>query len=138
MHGNLEQKLKCAFNIYDSNGDGVIDKSEMKIVIDSIYELIGEDMKLLKRTRLSEKKVDEIFQRLDKNKDNCITLQEFIDGYLNDKYLMTLLNTTVSFKNLDIDDSLTCDSLESSILTDISDESIQQIEEYEDEYVTGL
>ena len=94
LHGNLEEKLKCAFKIYDSNGDGVIDKREMKIVIDSIYELIGEDMRQLKKARLSERKVDEIFNKLDTNKDNFISMSEFINGYLNDQYLMRLLLTS--------------------------------------------
>lgn len=94
MHGNLEEKLKCAFKIYDLDGDGMIDKREMKSTLFSIYELIGEDVKQLRRTRTTEKKVDYIFQKLDLNRDNYITLNEFIDGCLKDEYLRELLNTT--------------------------------------------
>ena len=126
LHGNLEQKLRCAFKIYDSNSDGVIDKKEMKTAIDSIYELIGEDMKQLKRTRLSEKKVDEIFARLDTNKDGYITLEEFIKGYLDDQYLTRLLHGNILFKDLnntkEIDTTSTSSGLGTSIITDTTNE----------------
>ena len=146
LHGNLEQKLKCAFKIYDSNGDGVIDKREMKLVINSIYELFGEDVKQLKKTKLTEKKVDDIFAKLDTNKDNYISLQEFIAGYLNDQCLIRLLNIT------EVSNYITANSSNSNFETfsnvttsEISDESVQcsTISNYEDyetetEYVSYL
>jgi Ca2+-binding EF-hand superfamily protein len=139
LHGNLEQKLKCAFKIYDSNGDGVIDKREMKMVINSIYQLFGEEKKQLKKAKLTEKKVDDIFAKLDTNRDNYISLKEFIDGYLNDQYLLRLLNINQVSTNINFETV-------SNITSEISDESIQYsstVSNYEDyetetEYVSYL
>lgn len=66
--GNVHDKLKCAFQIYDLNGDGHLDKKETKTILDHIYDMVGEDKrKTRKLTRSSEKKVSNflIFSPLD-------------------------------------------------------------------------
>lgn len=58
MTGNINDKLKCAFEIYDLNGDGKIDKSEMKKILTYIYEMLGEDkFKIGRYSRIAEKKL---------------------------------------------------------------------------------
>jgi len=39
--GSLDDKLRWTFNLYDVDGDGVINKSEMMTIVSSIYSLMG-------------------------------------------------------------------------------------------------
>ena len=63
IHGDFDKKLKCAFEMYDLDGDGKIGKKEMKVIVDSIFELIGEDKK-----KLTNNKVKMIFEKMDTDK----------------------------------------------------------------------
>ncbi|KAM3179466.1 hypothetical protein ACTXT7_000581 [Hymenolepis weldensis] len=42
IHGTSASKLMWIFNLYDTEGDGVIDKTEMLKVVQSIYNLLGK------------------------------------------------------------------------------------------------
>lgn len=86
MDGKLENKLECAFRIYDLNGDNFIDKKELKIIVKSIYELIGEDAKSC------DKMVNYVMSQFDCNGDNKIDLNEFIDGCKKNEDLCNLLS----------------------------------------------
>jgi Ca2+-binding EF-hand superfamily protein len=86
MGGKLENKLECAFRIYDLNGDNFIDRKELKIIVKSIYELIGEDV------NSCDKMVNYIMSQFDTNCDNKIDLNEFIDGCKKSKDLCNLLS----------------------------------------------
>ena len=77
---DLKKSLESAFAIYDSNSDGKISKKEMEKAVEAILELKGntdydeEDV---------EDIVDEIFTSHDKNNDNYINLNEFLEAFLN-------------------------------------------------------
>ncbi|CAF0883392.1 unnamed protein product [Brachionus calyciflorus] len=94
--GDINDKLKVAFEIYDLKGDGKLDKKEMIKTLINIYEMAGEDNKSLKGQyqKFAEKKVDILFERFNLKKDNYLTLSEFTEGCLNDEYLKNLLNAT--------------------------------------------
>jgi len=91
--GDLKKKLNWAFTMYDIDGNGKIDKKEMKKIIEAIYELLGStknpNISLLELS--SEKRVEEIFKKIDTNSDNFVSRDEFIDGCLNDEALRKLL-----------------------------------------------
>jgi hypothetical protein len=89
MNGNIQDKLKCAFEMYDLNGNGRVGRREMKIIVDMIFELIGED-----KTNVSNKKVQMIFEKMDKDKDGYITMNEFIEGCTKNDYLKEILNAS--------------------------------------------
>ncbi|VDK36142.1 unnamed protein product [Taenia asiatica] len=42
IHGSSASKLMWIFQLYDTEGDGVIDKTEMLKVVQSIYDLLGK------------------------------------------------------------------------------------------------
>lgn len=95
MNGNVNDKLRCAFQIYDLNGDGHLDRKETKIILENIYDMVGEDRrKSRKLAGSADKKVDLIFQKFDLDRDGKLTLEEFIAGCLRDEYLSSLLKTT--------------------------------------------
>jgi hypothetical protein len=95
--------MERAFKMYDLNGDGFIDKREMIHILESIYELIGEDIKVLRKNKDIDNAVDFIFGKFDKNKDDKLSKEEFIEGCKEDKNLEHLLNlnpTTLKEKNI--------------------------------------
>ncbi|XP_074643226.1 neurocalcin homolog [Tubulanus polymorphus] len=87
--GKPEEKLNWAFQMYDIDGNGSIERSEMEEIIKAIYMMIGtvisaEEMSPQKRT-------NEIFDKMDKNKDGVLTKEEFVNGCLADKQLYSIL-----------------------------------------------
>ena len=99
INGNLQDKLKCAFQIYDLKGDGKLDRHEMKKILKYIYNMLGEDSRRTRRnSKAVQRKVDLIFKEFDLDRDNFLSLDEFINGCENDEYLNHLLNATFQFK----------------------------------------
>lgn len=121
--GDPEKKLKWAFKMYDVDGNGEIDKNEMLQIIQSIYDLIGINSKqngsLINSVNSDEKKAskgngqkasnlketpaenpivrtEQIFQKMDLDKNGVITEQEFINGCLQDKFLYQMLTADYS------------------------------------------
>ncbi len=41
LHGTTEDKLKWMFHIYDVDGDGLISKEDLNIVVSAVHNLIG-------------------------------------------------------------------------------------------------
>ncbi|XP_048450233.1 guanylyl cyclase-activating protein 2 [Rhincodon typus] len=75
LRGNLEHKLKWTFKVYDKDGNGCIDKTELLEIVESIYRLKkacqqeSEEGSVL---LTPEEVVDRIFQLVDENGDGKI------------------------------------------------------------------
>ncbi|XP_056416800.1 guanylyl cyclase-activating protein 2 [Hyla sarda] len=99
LRGKLEHKLKWTFKVYDRDGNGCIDKTELLEIVESIYNLKkvcrqGQEDRI---PLLSpEQVVDRIFQLVDENGDGQLSLDEFIDGARKDKWVMKMLQMDVS------------------------------------------
>lgn len=121
--GDPEKKLKWAFKMYDVDGNGEIDKDEMLQIIQSIYDLIGINSKkngsLINSEKDGEKKnptgnghkasnlkelpaenpvmrTEQIFLKMDLDKNGVISEQEFVNGCLQDKFLYQMLTADYS------------------------------------------
>uniref|UniRef100_A0A8C5LVR5 Guanylyl cyclase-activating protein 2 n=1 Tax=Leptobrachium leishanense TaxID=445787 RepID=A0A8C5LVR5_9ANUR len=98
LRGKLEHKLKWTFKVYDRDGNGCIDKTELLEIVESIYNLKkvcrqGQDDRI---PLLSpEEVVDRIFQLVDENGDGQLSLDEFIDGARKDKWVMKMLQMDI-------------------------------------------
>jgi Ca2+-binding EF-hand superfamily protein len=88
LNGNSDEKLEWAFTMYDVNGDQRISKSEMLSVVESMFDLLGKDKKGPNDPR---KHVDQIFLRIDLNRDNYVSKEEFMLGCKTDEQIRTIL-----------------------------------------------
>lgn len=77
--------------MYDVDNDGFITREEMYNIVDAIYEMLGsqekEDEEDDPRAR-----VDRIFEQLDKNQDNKLSLEEFKEGSKHDPKIVQALS----------------------------------------------
>ncbi|CAK5122080.1 unnamed protein product [Meloidogyne enterolobii] len=100
--GTLEEKLGWAFKLYDIDRDGFIKRNEMgkvikfqkgrKLIVGSIYKMLGNSLKLPEEESTPEKRVDKIFSTMDKNRDAQLTLEEFIEGAKSDQNIVQALS----------------------------------------------
>ncbi|RZC37598.1 Kv channel-interacting protein 1, partial [Asbolus verrucosus] len=77
--GSLDEKLRWAFTLYDINGDGCITREEMTDIVSAVYDLMGKVTEPCVDEDTVKEKVDRIFQKMDKNKDGVVTLDEFLE-----------------------------------------------------------
>ncbi|CAF0894952.1 unnamed protein product [Adineta steineri] len=89
QHGNLEDKLKMAFDIYDQNKDGQINRKDMIKIIEAMYDLANEEDR--SGDKSPDKRVDLILQRLSKDKSDVVLRNEFVQGCLRDEFLRKIL-----------------------------------------------
>lgn len=87
--GDVREKLRMAFNMYDIDKNGCIDKKEMEKIIESIYDLLGEENR--KGDNAPNNRVKKIMDKLDINGDGKLSSDEFINGCMEDEHLRRLL-----------------------------------------------
>ena len=81
--------MSLAFQMYDSNRNGKIDKKEMEKIIIAIYDLLGETNR--KGDNDPKHRVEAIFKKLDRDNNGTLSEDEFVEGCLNDPVLMNFL-----------------------------------------------
>ncbi|XP_010774107.1 guanylyl cyclase-activating protein 2-like [Notothenia coriiceps] len=96
LRGKLEDKLRWSFKVYDRNGNGCLDRQEVRHIVKIITKIkthndpgVPVDVDGI---------CDRIFDSVDKNKDSQITLSEFMEGAQKDEWLMNLLKLDVDAK----------------------------------------
>ncbi len=85
---------KLTFLLFSNpkDGNGMIDKIELKQIVTSIYKLLyndsftGSDL-----TKFAEDHSSEIFKKFDADCNQTITLDEFVQGCKSDPNLLQLL-----------------------------------------------
>jgi len=81
--GDPQEKLEFAFNMYDLDGNGFIDKDEMVKIMESFYKVIGSFTTASGKKYENPKNfIEEFFDAMDTNKDGRISLQEYKEGAL--------------------------------------------------------
>ncbi|XP_013886212.1 guanylyl cyclase-activating protein 2, partial [Austrofundulus limnaeus] len=93
FRGKLVDKLKWSFKVYDSDGNGSLNRQEVRHIVKIITKI----------KRLDDSDApediddicDRIFEMVDKNKDSEICLEEFIEGAEKDPWLLDRLKLDI-------------------------------------------
>nr|XP_020451015.1 Kv channel-interacting protein 1 isoform X1 [Monopterus albus] len=91
LKGSVTEKLQWTFNLYDINRDGYISKDEMTDIVRAIYDMMGKYTYPVLKTDAPKQHVDAFFQKMDKNRDGVVTLDEFILSCQEDENIMRSL-----------------------------------------------
>ncbi|KAM6950979.1 recoverin b [Aplochiton taeniatus] len=91
--GKSRQKLEWAFNLYDVDRNGTITKNEIHEIVKSIFNMISkEDQKILPEDENTpEKRTDKVWEFFGKNENDKITEGEFIQGVMDNKNILRLI-----------------------------------------------
>ncbi|XP_077325645.1 calsenilin isoform X1 [Lithobates pipiens] len=88
LRGTVHEKLKWAFNLYDINKDGYITKEEMLAIMKSIYDMMGRYTYPMLREDAPIEHVERFFQKMDRNHDGVVTIDEFLETCQKDENIM--------------------------------------------------
>ncbi|XP_075715914.1 guanylyl cyclase inhibitory protein-like [Rhinoderma darwinii] len=95
-HGTPEDKLKWSFKLYDKDRDGAISRSEMLDIMKAVYKMSIAASIAKVNPLTAEECTNRIFNRLDKDQNAVISLQEFVDGSLDDDWIREMLECDLS------------------------------------------
>ncbi|KAJ8413068.1 hypothetical protein AAFF_G00106500 [Aldrovandia affinis] len=91
LRGKLEDRLKWSFKVYDRDGNGKLDRHELKHIIRIIHKIKKVD------TEMTPSQIcDRIFELIDLNHDGQISLTEFLEGAQKDEWVMNMLKLDVN------------------------------------------
>ncbi|CAB3986283.1 Neuronal calcium sensor 1 [Paramuricea clavata] len=90
--GSLDEKLQWAFKLYDLDNDGFITRGEMLNIVESIYKMVSNMVSLPEEENTPEKRVNKIFNLMDKNKDDRLSMEEFREGSKSDPTIVQALS----------------------------------------------
>ncbi|XP_040892788.1 guanylyl cyclase-activating protein 2-like [Toxotes jaculatrix] len=93
LRGKLEDKLKWSFKVYDRDGNGCLDRQEVRHIVKIIYKIKTHNDPSV--TENIEDICDRIFELVDKNRDSQISLEEFIEGAEKDPWVMDQLKLDI-------------------------------------------
>ncbi|XP_033834263.1 Kv channel-interacting protein 1b isoform X2 [Periophthalmus magnuspinnatus] len=88
LRGTLQEKLEWTFHLYDINRDGYINREEMTEIVRAIYDMMGKYTYPALKGDVPQQHVDAFFQKMDKNKDGVVTMDEFIIACQEDETMM--------------------------------------------------
>ncbi|KAM7418701.1 hypothetical protein PAMA_016030 [Pampus argenteus] len=88
LRGSITDKLNWAFNLYDLNKDGCITREEMTDIMHSIYDMMGKYTYPCMKDNAPKDHVESFFQKMDKNNDGVITIEEFLETCKKDENIM--------------------------------------------------
>ncbi|XP_077461258.1 A-type potassium channel modulatory protein KCNIP2-like [Stigmatopora argus] len=91
LRGSITDKLNWAFNLYDLNKDGCITREEMTDIMHSIYDMMGKYTYPCMRDSDPKDHVEIFFQKMDKNNDGVVTVEEFLETCQKDENIMRSL-----------------------------------------------
>ncbi|XP_075998705.1 guanylyl cyclase inhibitory protein [Genypterus blacodes] len=109
IEGSAVEKLRWSFKLYDKDRDGAITRDEMLEIMKAVYKM-GVAAALTNLDPLTaEECTNRIFVRLDKDNNAVISLEEFIEGALDDDWIREMVecdpSTVTVEKPLQVDDN---------------------------------
>lgn len=94
LKGTLEERLEWAFNLYDLDGTGYIERNELVDIAKTMHTQRGHLLELDEKAT-PQQIADYIMQRADSNHDNKLSKEEFIQATLSSKTIRKLVLGTL-------------------------------------------
>ncbi|XP_006789595.1 guanylyl cyclase inhibitory protein [Neolamprologus brichardi] len=91
IEGSAVEKLRWSFKLYDKDRDGAISKEEMLEIMQAVYKMNVAAGLTKPNPLTAEECTSRIFVRLDKDNNAIISLEEFIEGALDDNWIREML-----------------------------------------------
>ncbi|XP_069018262.1 guanylyl cyclase inhibitory protein [Embiotoca jacksoni] len=91
IEGSAVEKLRWSFKLYDKDRDGTITKDEMLEIMQAVYKMNVAAALTKPNPLTAEECTNRIFVRLDKDNNAVISLEEFIEGSLDDDWIRVML-----------------------------------------------
>ncbi|XP_008300999.1 guanylyl cyclase inhibitory protein [Stegastes partitus] len=91
IEGSAVEKLCWSFKLYDKDRDGAITKGEMLEIMQAVSKMSVAAALTKPNPLTAEECTNRIFVRLDKDNNAIITLEEFIEGALDDDWIREML-----------------------------------------------
>ncbi|KAK2842113.1 hypothetical protein Q5P01_012313 [Channa striata] len=91
IEGSAVEKLRWSFKLYDKDRDGAITREEMLEIMQAVYKMSIAAALTKPHPLTAEECTNRIFDRLDKDNNAIISLEEFIEGALNDDWIREML-----------------------------------------------
>uniref|UniRef100_A0A096LQX1 Potassium voltage-gated channel interacting protein 2 n=1 Tax=Poecilia formosa TaxID=48698 RepID=A0A096LQX1_POEFO len=76
------------FEAFDTHNNGLVSFEEMTDIMHSIYNMMGKHTYPSMRDSAPKEHVDSFFQKMDKNKDGVVTIEEFLETCQKDENIM--------------------------------------------------
>ncbi|XP_048864814.1 guanylyl cyclase inhibitory protein, partial [Brienomyrus brachyistius] len=89
--GSPVEKLRWSFMLYDKDKDGSITREEMLEIMQAVYKMSVAASLTKPNPPTAEECTNRIFVRLDKDNNAIISLDEFIEGAMDDKWIRETL-----------------------------------------------
>ncbi|KAJ0056812.1 hypothetical protein NL108_018109 [Boleophthalmus pectinirostris] len=93
LRGKLKDKLVWSFKVFDRDGNGSLDRTEVRLIIKIIGRI--KQPHEPNATGNVEEIVERIFALVDKNNDCRISLEEFIEGAEKDPWVLNQLKLDI-------------------------------------------
>ncbi|GAA6217644.1 guanylyl cyclase inhibitory protein-like [Lates japonicus] len=91
IEGSAVEKLSWSFKLYDKDRDGAITKEEMLEIMQAVYKMSVAAALTKPNPLTAEECTNRIFVRLDKDNNAIISLEEFVEGALDDDWIREML-----------------------------------------------
>jgi Ca2+-binding EF-hand superfamily protein len=89
--GRMEEKVQWAFKFYDFDGDGVVSRSDMMVIVDAVYRMMGTMVELPEDEDTPGKRVEKLFRVMGKEESERLSLEDFREGVKNDPTIVQAL-----------------------------------------------
>lgn len=96
LKGSVEEKIRWIFSLYDLKKDGKITPDEVSSMINSIYDLMGQDVSPPVDESAKNKHIENVLKNMGLNsKDSSLSYDEFYKIFINHHQLIDSMMTFI-------------------------------------------